>query len=384
MALPISGAAQEARDFCAVSSSITKEDLPTPLEIADAKANIKNPVYTPIVTQEAITALEGLRHITVTKYLIDISYVIQMFAGTLKNREVFTRIVDPASFLVGFDTAGCYEDMTDEQKMRATHRVDYLGIVPTIEGMPIWDRLPNERMDYYIAFKMYRDSKFTSLDSSDYLVTSRNIRSFSKDIAVPANFILYLSRMYSWEERLRAYDIWIDIQIEEQKHRNIAYMQNKHMHIAEDLCAKALNYLDMNIGALKPRDAIQMLELGMKFARASVGLDTPGRGSVPIGQKNVTINNNTQQNADNVINMNNPMEASASEREARGVAERRLDQDMKNTDNIKAVLQVLQASGAMNVALGAKVVEQLDEVESVDEFDDAIETSAVEEEFDEY
>jgi len=140
----------------------------------------------------------------------------------------------------------------------------------------------------------------------------------------------------------------------------VQILQNDHLHIANELCKKAFTYLNNNSASLCPKEALQMLELGIKYSRVSVGLLPDKPGSVAANsQTNLSIYANTTNNtADKMLNIH--AGGNTTDPGAGSSAERQLQADIKDDSNLLSILHVLQASGAMKTAIHADLLENGD------------------------
>lgn len=337
--------------------------LNTPLEDALQEVN-GFPKYTtgtlarslPSATVEQCSALRTLQ---VTTSLLRLARTVAQIQRTFNNNQQPSAIVDPQVVVEFIDHVDCFDDITDDERERSALTVEYLGEVPSIQGMPIWDRLPGERQDFFNVFKIYRDSRYFLLDDGSQVVTSRTIGGLSQTLMIPGATMQYLSKLYAWDVRIAAYDSYM-LRMQQRRQMQIAnILQSDHLKIAQSLSKKAYSALN-NCSNLQPKEAIQLLDLSYKLARLSIGLlpDKPGSSATAVGnQTNLAIyQNTTHNNADQMMNIN----AAGAPTENGGHVIQQLQEDMKQEDNILSILHVLQASGALTTAIHTNLKENGD------------------------
>ena len=143
----------------------------------------------------------------------------------------------------------------------------------------------------------------------------------------------------------------MEMEMQKRRFQREVLLQSDQLKMSSALCQKAFDYLNKNFANLNPKEALQALELGLKYSRISSGLlpDKPGN-AVAGNQTNLSIyNTTTHNNADQLLNVNANMGPTGQG--VGSAVERQLHEDMKKEDNILSVLHVLQASGAMKSAI---------------------------------
>lgn len=235
-------------------------------------------------------------------------------------------------------------DLREEQVIECFHPLRDVDGYPTVHGVPVWERQEWERIEYYNLFKLYRDMRYAFYNESDALVTIRSLNTLAKATRLSPNVVHYLSVVYHWSLRVSLYDNWMNAL---QMHR-VAVKRNlmldRHTKISQSLISKAFSCLNKSAEKMSPKDALEMLKLGLAYERISAGLigdkpDTAGQGSVSQGPL-LSIVNQTN-NTTGPMQVNNVGSQSAQQ----------LQDDMKKPDTLLSILSVLQRSGAFDVRL---------------------------------
>lgn len=339
--------------------------LTTPLEEESGKinrfANYNTGTLALAITPAMVDQCAVLRTLQITVELKRLASVVAQLQASFESSGQIRAIVDPALIAQELPYTEDLADFTDDMKERSMLNVEYMDSTPTIQGTPVWDRLPGERVDFYNVFKLYRDSRYFLLDTGEYAVVNRTLAGLSRQLSIPGAILSYISKLYSWKTRCSLYDQYMETEMQKRRAQNEMLLRNDHLAVAQKLCKRAWDYLDKNFTKLGPKEALQALELGIKYSRISVGLlpDKPG-ATVAGNQTNLSIYNTTTNNtADQMLNVNAGVTPTGQG--AGSAVERQLQQDMKDENNILSVLHVLQASGAMKSAIHADLLESGDE-----------------------
>lgn len=339
--------------------------LTTPLEEESGKinrfANYHTGTLALAITPAMVEQCSVLRTLQVTAELKRLASVVAQLQASFESGGQIRAIVDPALIASELPYTESLEDFTDDMKERSTMVVEYIDSTPTIQGMPVWDRLPGERVDFYNVFKLYRDSRYFLVDTGEYAIVNRALAGLARQLQIPGAILSYISKLYSWKSRCLLYDQYMESEMQKRRVQNEILLRNDHLAVAQKLCKKAWDYIDKNFTKLNPKEALQALELGIKYSRISVGLlpDKPG-ATVAGNQTNLSIYNTTTNNtADQMLNVNAGVAPTGQG--ASSAVERQLQQDMKDENNILSILHVLQASGAMKSAIHADLIENGDE-----------------------
>lgn len=241
-----------------------------------------------------------------------------------------------------------YEDtdsIPDDIVEQATLDVEYVEGFPTVDGLPIWERLDGELIEYYKLFKEYREMKTTS--------GARSIAKLSASSNVPGRALTQLAKVYHWQLRCRAFDHYEEYIRTVRRQLSIDKLETVHSKNADFLMEQAMTWLEKHPDQLNPKVAVQMIQLGMRAGRLALGLhpDRPGTGSEDGRGPTINIqqNNATDQGTINApsINVQNAT--------------------MDDMDHLQSVLHILSQSGAFNQTQDSPNEEPIDiEAEVVD------------------
>ena len=178
--------------------------------------------------------------------------------------------IDP-QVVLEFITTNQEVELTQTEINIATIDIDYLEGFPVVEGLPFWERLDCEPIDYYKMFKLYRNQKIT--DST---------RSFEKLIDqlnnTTAPLLHALSKVYHWQQRVRAFDQYQGYLVEKEREKLTTVMNGRHQKTAEkmwELCEKYLTELASKpdkMLSFKPAEFKSLLVEARKLERLSLGL----------------------------------------------------------------------------------------------------------------
>lgn len=317
------------------------------------------------ITPVMVEACAGIRALELTMELKKLSSAVAQLQASYNDGSGFpSRLIDPGMIASEFPNVRIVEDFSEEFLTTASKPVELRDTMICIEGVPIWDRLSGERVDFYNAFKLYRDSRYFMLDDGTYQVSNRTIAGLARELNIPAVTLTYISKIYHWSTRCKCYDSYMEQAIQRRRAQEVAMLQSDHTKIAKKLCDKAFAYLDKNFDKLQPKEALQALELGIKYGRISAGLLGDKPGSTTGSQTNFSFVQNTTNNAEQLLqvntNSNNPVA-------------KQLQEDIKQEDNLLAILHVLQASGAMKTAIHSDLIANGEEGLDIVDIDEEVE-----------
>lgn len=168
--------------------------------------------------------------------------------------------------------------------------IDYINTTPIVSGVPFWERLDCEPMDYYRMFKAYRDTN------------QRSLKQISKNSNLSPSIIHGISQMYHWQIRVQAFDSFAAQTLEAERTIAIAKMENKHKTAADTLFQIVLKEIQkwQDQGLLVTvslKELTDLLDKAVRLERLSLGVPP----DAPITSKDVepirnTINFNLKQN----------------------------------------------------------------------------------------
>ena len=231
--------------------------------------------------------------------------------------------INPAIIL---ETGVLQDSISNEDADASVVNISYLEGFPTVEGLPFWERLEGEVLDYYNTFKHYRNMK----DSKG----TRSLAATAEAAGAPISQIHILAQIYHWTARCKAYDMYKSGEIQAERNRFVRLMENKHMTAAQTMFTDCVTYLKDNLKALKPVDAVKLLEMAVKLERLSLGLDP---------EKPYFKGQDTSADGRTII-QNYQIQAPQP-----GVS-----QNDNTTSQLQEVISILSASGALDASLIGK------------------------------
>lgn len=156
------------------------------------------------------------------------------------------------------------EAFMEEDPSTYTHKVDMHEGFPTVDGLPIWERLEGELPEYFNYFKQYRELVEKS--------HNRTMFQLAELTGQPLPALNALSIVYHWRIRNSAYDQYKEMLYEKERAKLLRQMENAHQRKARTLFDTAVTYLENNIERLDPKTATQLLETAVKLERLSLGV----------------------------------------------------------------------------------------------------------------
>lgn len=345
-----------------LNGNVNAATISTPLE--EANKTIENKSFANYTTgalalaipPTTIQACSNLREINVNVGLMSLANMCSAIQNQLKSGGKIFGLVNPAVVAEYMPILESVNDLSDSMKERATFSLEYMDQIAMLEGIPVWDILPGERVDFYNVFKLYRDSRYFLLDTGEYVINNRTIAGLSKQLGVSGSILTYISKLYSWQDRCVLYDAYMSSEMQKRKAQQEVMLCNEHLKMAQQLTSKAWDRLTKQINNLNPKELLQMFELGIKYSRISAGMlsDKPDN-TIPTKQTTLSIYNNTTNNsAEQMMNIH----ADNSSEKIGSIVERKLAEDMKDENNLLSILHVLQASGAMKTAVHTDLINQ--------------------------
>ena len=134
-----------------------------------------------------------------------------------------------------------------------------------------WEQQPGESAKAFEAFAIYRD-----------MGVERYVRKVTQRLNKRLTLIGKWSSRYNWPERARAYDRDLDRQAHAQAVREVRSMTNRHIRIAMQLQAKALEALEqLSVATLSPKMQLAFLAKATEIERmnrlSAAGMDDSGQ-----------------------------------------------------------------------------------------------------------
>ncbi len=137
----------------------------------------------------------------------------------------------------------------------------------------LWERQPKEGPQAFKAFAAYRDSGINgarrSLTRTAQNLTKRDGTHYSDGT------LKVWSQRWHWQERVKAFDEYMDKQIRDELSKGITNMLKKHVDIAQAMLVKALKALQsIPETELNAQDITKMVDIASKLERISRGEST--------------------------------------------------------------------------------------------------------------
>lgn len=195
-------------------------------------------------------------------------------------------LVDPTIIAENMLDCETTDDLSDDIVEQAIMAVDFDEGMPLVDGLPIWERLDGELIEYYKLFKEYREAAHIS--------GSRSIAKISQTFNVSGKYLSVLSKIYHWQLRCRAYDLYKRMELERARQLQVQKLESKHAEAAAVLLEQSLAYIENHPEQLNPKAALQMLQIAIKTGRLAAGLnpDKPGSADTPQPTTNISILSN--------------------------------------------------------------------------------------------
>ena len=165
---------------------------------------------------------------------------------------------------------------------QANVQIEYIDGVPAVYGLPLWERLDCEPLDFYNLFKIYREQKTIGITKTDEEGNEGNVRyqrsfeNLKETTGLTRKALYAISNVYHWIMRVSLYDSFRENVIEKEKKRLISLMENKHQNAASKIFEKCVKYFeDIDAKALKalpPKEVLNWFVEVTKLERLSRGL----------------------------------------------------------------------------------------------------------------
>ncbi|MGL5918908.1 MAG: hypothetical protein ACRCZQ_00155 [Bacteroidales bacterium] len=268
----------------------------------------------------------------------NLAQLVQFFQIDYANNvgSSLQRLMLPQS-LVTYAVEASTDAVPDEVLQDACAQITYYDDVPTLSGVPIYERLDGEPIPYYKLFEAYRDMKLSS--------PTRSIARLSEISEVPALQLTVLSRIWHWQLRAKPYDEYCERERSFIRQKEAEKLDNMLSKRGRDMLEMAFAYLDEHDMQLDPKTAIELIKTIAPITRVAAGMskDAPveagfssGRGGGSGTVVNVNTNQQVSSGSDGVHGM------SASE-----VVEKTQKQ-AEDVGHLAGILNALNMSGAFD------------------------------------
>ena len=128
--------------------------------------------------------------------------------------------------------------------------------------MELWERQEGESNPRWEAFKTYRDMP----------IGKRSLTEAAKTLGKPRRNLEKWSSEDKWQERVEAYDRYMDAEAQKLKVKGIADMNKRHINAAKKILDKAvdgLKYIEPD--EMKPSDIAKLVDVAAKLERLARG-----------------------------------------------------------------------------------------------------------------
>jgi hypothetical protein len=162
---------------------------------------------------------------------------------------------------------------SQDQLLNAAYiEIDYAEGYPTIEGVPVWNRLEFEPLKAYQQFEKYIELK-----------QSHGVRQLGK-LANGSPTLKQLKDYfdtYYWASRVKAYDLFLAAQLKHLREQRILSIEDSHYLQAESLLTKLKDFFDQYdtetmLEELEFPQAIKALKELTQIQRVALGLSAQG------------------------------------------------------------------------------------------------------------
>lgn len=283
-----------------------------------------------------------------TSMQVKLGEFVQYFQVGIANSDGTPRAyIDPTQIMPYLLQADSPDDLSDETIELAKVTIDFEDGIPTIEGIPFWERLEGEPVPYYKMFKEYRELKYLTEPNKGGSFT-RSIAKLAESSGMSGKQLNALSKVYHWQLRVKAYDKFKEVERQLTRQRDIEQLETKHAKVSNQLLDQAVDYLLKHPEQLSPKVAIDLADLAMKAGRLSLGLnpDKPGASGGNGGGTHVSIVNQQSTVGDNsTMNQLNAFDGLSA-------VEKKTKENAQDVSHLQSILHVLNQSGAFAQAKG--------------------------------
>lgn len=195
---------------------------------------------------------------------------------------------------------------------QASIQIEYIDGVPAVYGLPLWERLDCEPLDFYNLFKVYREQKMVGITKQSETGSMGNVRyqrsfeNLKETTGLTRRALYAVSKVYHWQMRASLYDSFQEDFIEKEKARLTTLLETRHQTAANNIFEKCVKYFkdidDKKLKALAPKDVLAWWTEASKLERLSLGL--PGDKIAVEKKESKTVNITRIDNK--TLNLNAP------------------------------------------------------------------------------
>lgn len=285
--------------------------------------------------------------VTKTSLQAKLGEMVQYFQVGIANNDGLPRAyIDPTQIMPHLMEIEGPDDLPNDVIDLAKVTIDFEDGLPTVDGVPFWERLEGEPIPYYKMYKEYREMKYVTPENSNGSFT-RSIAKLAESSGMSGKQLNALAKVYHWQLRVRAFDKYKELEKQISRQRDVTNLESKHARVSNQLLDQAVDYLLNHPEQLSPKVAIDLADLAMKAGRLSLGLnpDKPGSsGGGSSGGTNV-----------NIVNQNNSVGDNSSMQQVNMLdglspVERKTKENAQDVSHLQSILHVLNQSGAFATA----------------------------------
>lgn len=164
--------------------------------------------------------------------------------------------------------------------------ISFLEGFPTVNGVPIWERLDGEPLDMYDLFRAY-----LNLPATD---GKRTFSVIARRAGIDVRAVNAVALLWHWAARAAAYDQFKEQEREYIRRHEVRRMENKHAKAAEKIFDTCLQFIEKHHAELTTKTALEWFRMGVELHRLSLGLqkDRPEGASDNDGGGGHVININ--------------------------------------------------------------------------------------------
>ena len=237
------------------------------------------------------------------KVLHNLGLIIKDLQAKLDDRECFIDAQVILDYLTSVTETDEDPNVVPESVIeKATVWIEWIDGIPAVSGLPLWERLDCESMDFYKVFKIYRDQKYIGTTKNRY---QRSFENLKETTGLSREALYAVSLVYHWQMRVTYYDSFHEETIEKEKARLITLMETRHLAASENIFEKCIAYFkdidETKMKTLAPKDVLAWWNEAVKLNRLSLGL--PGdkviadKSGAKVGKViNITRNDNKTLN----------------------------------------------------------------------------------------
>lgn len=162
------------------------------------------------------------------------------------------------------------QDPPDE----AWQELSYAEGFPTVgvTGIPFWERLPNEPVQYFAYFTRYLEQEGARTLHTLFEHTTKRLL----QPPISGSLLHSLHTLYYWEVRARTYELFKEADRARFRVERAHQIEASQLEIADDLVKQAQGALGNDFTKLNERTLVELLKMGIALQRISVGLPANG------------------------------------------------------------------------------------------------------------